>query len=307
MSSKKTRKSEDPFTSLDMRRSPSEEADCSIWQMLKANMFFSAEERVKIKEELPDLEPKEVTREITKRWKLLKEAPAVPLDKSGEIKADDCEAYKREWIEATKKHLHGYLTYVNLLSTSGASSLTTECLANLRVININFGWMLWHPWLMKPYVFGKGDSFQMLEDFLARPVRNSDIKEGQHVEAIGMARKVTDVERLQGEIFDRCEDGETLVANFVQRQGRSWRLCVIVPTECKSREEETKFRSLFPDHMNDLRFQFKGKSVRFVTRICCLCEKKAKKLCGRCGEVYYCGVTCQKADWKTHRPACKKS
>jgi hypothetical protein len=27
--------------------------------------------------------------------------------------------------------------------------------------------------------------------------------------------------------------------------------------------------------------------------------------CGRCKQVSYCNVDCQKADWKTHKPVCK--
>uniref|UniRef100_A0A7S4JL00 MYND-type domain-containing protein n=1 Tax=Paramoeba aestuarina TaxID=180227 RepID=A0A7S4JL00_9EUKA len=29
------------------------------------------------------------------------------------------------------------------------------------------------------------------------------------------------------------------------------------------------------------------------------------KLCGRCKQVYYCSVECQKADWKEHKVGCK--
>nr|GAT47058.1 predicted protein [Mycena chlorophos] len=38
---------------------------------------------------------------------------------------------------------------------------------------------------------------------------------------------------------------------------------------------------------------------------CCAAEKAAKR-CGRCRNVRYCSIECQKGDWKRHRPLCKQ-
>jgi len=40
---------------------------------------------------------------------------------------------------------------------------------------------------------------------------------------------------------------------------------------------------------------------------CNLCEEIAKKKCARCNKVYYCSVSCQHADWKTHKVICCKT
>lgn len=44
---------------------------------------------------------------------------------------------------------------------------------------------------------------------------------------------------------------------------------------------------------------------------CARCKKseqpEALKRCGRCLQVCYCSADCQKADWPTHKKACKKS
>ncbi|RVD82108.1 uncharacterized protein DFL_006542 [Arthrobotrys flagrans] len=37
---------------------------------------------------------------------------------------------------------------------------------------------------------------------------------------------------------------------------------------------------------------------------CTFCWKAATDLCGRCKAVRYCGRTCQRADWKTHKVFC---
>jgi ribosomal protein S27E len=45
-----------------------------------------------------------------------------------------------------------------------------------------------------------------------------------------------------------------------------------------------------------------------VAEECGKCYKQAEKLlkCGRCGEVKYCSVDCQKADWSFHKLFCEK-
>jgi hypothetical protein len=35
--------------------------------------------------------------------------------------------------------------------------------------------------------------------------------------------------------------------------------------------------------------------------ICDVCEKDANHTCGQCGQVAYCSVECQSADWPEHR------
>ena len=37
---------------------------------------------------------------------------------------------------------------------------------------------------------------------------------------------------------------------------------------------------------------------------CVVCQSKDVKLCAGCSQVYYCGVACQKKDWKTHKEDC---
>jgi hypothetical protein len=39
--------------------------------------------------------------------------------------------------------------------------------------------------------------------------------------------------------------------------------------------------------------------------LCYVCGAKSNHACGRCGTVY-CGLECQRHDWKTHRIACKE-
>lgn len=38
---------------------------------------------------------------------------------------------------------------------------------------------------------------------------------------------------------------------------------------------------------------------------CPPCGKIATTKCTGCKNVYYCNRTCQKKDWKTHKPSCK--
>ena len=40
-------------------------------------------------------------------------------------------------------------------------------------------------------------------------------------------------------------------------------------------------------------------------KMCDTCGKKGKKKCAKCECAIYCGVDCQKADWKHHKPECK--
>ena len=42
-------------------------------------------------------------------------------------------------------------------------------------------------------------------------------------------------------------------------------------------------------------------------RKCDKCKKvKAKSCCSKCKSAYYCGVECQRSDWKEHKVVCKK-
>jgi hypothetical protein len=46
-------------------------------------------------------------------------------------------------------------------------------------------------------------------------------------------------------------------------------------------------------------------------KICNFCGKQKTlqetlKKCGRCKKIFYCGVTCQRKDWKTHKKICKE-
>lgn len=40
---------------------------------------------------------------------------------------------------------------------------------------------------------------------------------------------------------------------------------------------------------------------------CTVCSKETTKLCGRCQNVAFCSVGCQKASWREHRKFCTKS
>eukprot|EP01083_Nonionella_stella_P163914 541042_1 len=40
---------------------------------------------------------------------------------------------------------------------------------------------------------------------------------------------------------------------------------------------------------------------------CALCKSSnATSVCGKCKNVYYCNVECQRSDWKQHKKVCKK-
>ncbi|CAM9816964.1 unnamed protein product [Sphacelaria rigidula] len=48
-----------------------------------------------------------------------------------------------------------------------------------------------------------------------------------------------------------------------------------------------------------------GKTIRSTTNSCLKCRKKAANLrCSRCRKAKYCCKECQRADWKSHKPAC---
>ena len=40
---------------------------------------------------------------------------------------------------------------------------------------------------------------------------------------------------------------------------------------------------------------------------CGQCSKPSKTKCSRCKTIYYCGVECQKKDWKGHKKFCKSN
>ena len=45
-----------------------------------------------------------------------------------------------------------------------------------------------------------------------------------------------------------------------------------------------------------------------MTDVCCyVCEKDNAKRCTRCLQIAYCGIDCQKKDWKYHKNTCKKT
>lgn len=44
-----------------------------------------------------------------------------------------------------------------------------------------------------------------------------------------------------------------------------------------------------------------------MTNSCKVCGKEDAKKCGKCHRVFYCSVTCQKKDWKSHKETCTSS
>ena len=44
-----------------------------------------------------------------------------------------------------------------------------------------------------------------------------------------------------------------------------------------------------------------------VENCCGQCSKPSKTKCSRCKTTYYCGVECQKKDWKDHKKFCKSN
>jgi hypothetical protein len=47
-------------------------------------------------------------------------------------------------------------------------------------------------------------------------------------------------------------------------------------------------------------------SIAPASHLCGDCNKPASQACGRCRQIFYCSVTCQKNNWASHKPSCKK-
>lgn len=62
--------------------------------------------------------------------------------------------------------------------------------------------------------------------------------------------------------------------------------------------------SVFYSHKDDKEVPEEVKGS--FTKKCNKCDKVDEKLqrCARCKKTYYCGIDCQKADWKLHRETC---
>ena len=61
-----------------------------------AYMFFCADERIKLKEEQPEMPPKEVLAELGARWKIFKDKDAEGVKEYEKMAADDKERYEEE-------------------------------------------------------------------------------------------------------------------------------------------------------------------------------------------------------------------
>lgn len=50
-------------------------------------------------------------------------------------------------------------------------------------------------------------------------------------------------------------------------------------------------------------------STAIYKRACAFCKtiNEKLKICGNCNSTHYCGIECQKKDWKNHKKLCKKS
>ncbi len=77
--------------------------------------------------------------------------------------------------------------------------------------------------------------------------------------------------------------------------------------------EGSNQRKIFGDvHFLDLSEIDEFNLKATASKVCALCgvsehAEKLKKCSGKCGgAVLYCSPTCQKNDWKNHKPFCKK-
>ena len=48
--------------------------------------------------------------------------------------------------------------------------------------------------------------------------------------------------------------------------------------------------------------------LRPIARTCASCKRPQLSMqqCSRCHNVYYCSITCQKADWRSHKVTCRR-
>lgn len=230
--------------------------------------------------------------------------------------AEECKAYKRKWLADIQRKLRAVLGVQKAwrkykgVSYNCPKGYENTCRLGWRnipdeshflLININFAPILWHTLGIVPYILASGDDFDGLEKQLG--IDASVLKGGHGVDRIGLARDVADLDRLKGGILDVCKEGEILLANFILR-GDTWKLCSAFERRCTTSEEKRKFEGLLKP---GVRKDFKKIDRPLVTLSCHHCGSDAKHRCMRCKGVYYCGKACQKADWKQHKPLCKKA
>jgi len=123
----------------------------------------------------------------------------------------------------------------------------------------------------------------------------------------------TYIERLEQKICDQDSDIAQLEQEMVQKDAVIDQLQGKVEYLEENMLELQKTIISMQLYMDNLASRFENQvdeetnATKKSPKHCSVCSSVAKKTCSACESVYYCGVDCQKQDWREHKMVCKDS